>query len=69
MAGLRLYQWAAVVSVTAGIIISCVPAHLPALTPGITWQSLARAGFMWVFVQFMMGIDFPNSNRRFSRLA
>ena len=69
MAGLRLYQWAAVVSVLAGIIISCVPAHLPALTPGITWQSVARAGFMWVFVQFMMGIDFPNSNRRFSRLA
>ncbi|MFM8484913.1 MAG: prolipoprotein diacylglyceryl transferase family protein, partial [Bacteroidota bacterium] len=69
MAGLRLYQWAAVVSVTAGIIISCLPAHLPALTPGITWQSLARAGFMWVFVQFMMGIDCPNSNRRFSRLA
>ncbi len=69
MAGLRLYQWAAVVSVLAGIIISCVPAHRPALTPGITWQSVARAGFMWVFVQFMMGIDFPNSNRRFSRLA
>lgn len=69
MAGLRLYQWAAVVSVLAGIIISCVPAHLPVLTPGITWQSLAWAGFMWVFVQFMMGIDFPNSNRRFSRLA
>lgn len=69
MAGLRLYQWAAVVSVLAGIIISCVPAHLPALTPGITWQSVTRAGFMWVFVQFMMGIDFPNSNRRFSRLA
>ena len=69
MAGLRLYQWAAVVSVLTGIIISCVPAHLPALTPGITWQSVARAGFMWVFVQFMMGIDFPNSNRRFSRLA
>ena len=69
MAGLRLYQWAAVVSVLAGIIISCVPANIPALTPGITWQSLAWAGFMWVFVQFMMGIDFPNSNRRFSRLA
>jgi protein-S-isoprenylcysteine O-methyltransferase Ste14 len=69
MAGLRLYQWAAMVSVLAGIIISCLPARLPALTPGITWQSLAWAGFMWIFVQFMMGIDFPKSNRRFSRLA
>jgi hypothetical protein len=57
------------VSVLAGILISCLPARLPALTPGITWQSLAWAGFMWIFVQFMMGIDFPKSNRRFSRLA
>ncbi len=69
MAGLRLYQWAAMVSVLAGIIISCLPARLPVLTPGITWQSLAWAGFMWIFVQFMMGIDFPKSSRRFSRLA
>ncbi len=68
-AGLRLYQWAATVSVLAGIIVSTIPTTWPPLNPGLTWTSVGWGLFMWAFVQFLMGIDFPNSTKRFSRLT
>jgi hypothetical protein len=66
---LRLYQWAAVVTVLAGIIATFFEAPMPVLTPVIGWQSVAGAAFMGFFTQFLMGIDFPKSNMRFSRLT
>ena len=68
-AGLRLYQWAAIASVLAGILITTIKTTWPVLSPGLTWTSVAWAFFMWGFVQFLMGIDFPQSQKRFSRLA
>lgn len=68
-AGLRLYQWAAIVSVLGGIILSTIPTAWPAMNPGLTWTSVGWGAAMWVFVQFLMGIDFPNSTKRFSRLT
>ncbi len=68
-AGLRLYQWAAIASVFAGILITTIKTTWPVLSPGLTWGSVAWAFFMWGFVQFLMGIDFPQSQKRFSRLA
>ena len=68
-AGLRLYQWAATVSVLTGIFLSTIPTAWPPLNPGLTWTSVGWGLFMWGFVQFLMGIDFPNSTKRFSRLT
>lgn len=66
---LRLYQWAAIITVVAGMILTTIPYPMPDLTPVVTWRTFAWAAFMGVFVQFMMGIDFPQSQRRFSRLT
>jgi len=55
--------------VLAGIIVSTIPTTWPPLNPGLTWTSVGWGLFMWAFVQFLMGIDFPNSTKRFSRLT
>lgn len=68
-AGLRLYQWAATASVFSGMVLTAIPAGWPVLAPGLTWSSVGWGLFMWGFVQFLMGIDFPKSNWRFSRLT
>lgn len=69
--GLRLYQWFAITSVFAGFIVSAVPSGVrtasslvnPTLSVWVTSVVIGLA--YW----FAMGVDFPNSNRRFSRLA
>jgi len=66
---LRLYQWAAIITIVAGMIVTTFPYPMPELTPVVTWRTFAWAAFMGAFVQFMMGIDFPQSQRRFSRLT
>jgi hypothetical protein len=66
---LRLYQWAALVSVLAGMVLTCQRAPMPSLLPDISWYTMGWGAFMWIFVQFMMGIDFPKSTKRFSRLT
>ncbi|MBL7797627.1 MAG: prolipoprotein diacylglyceryl transferase [Saprospiraceae bacterium] len=66
---LRLYQWAAIVTILAGMVITTFPYPMPDLAPVVTWRTFAWAAFMGFFVQFMMGIDFPQSQRRFSRLT
>lgn len=68
-AGMRLYQWAATVSVLTGISLSTIPTAWPPLNPGLSWASVGWGLFMWGFVQFLMGVDFPNSTKRFSRLT
>lgn len=66
---LRLYQWAAVTTILAGMIITTCTYSMPDIAPVLTWRTFAWAAFMGLFVQFMMGIDFPYSQRRFSRLT
>jgi len=70
IAGLRSYQWLAILSLLVGMVFTTlVPAPGPS---GFTrphaelmWAALAMA----VITGFAMGVDFPASNRRFSRLA
>jgi hypothetical protein len=69
VAGLRLYQWAAIASVLAGIGCTFFETAMPGLTPGLSWKALTWGIVMWGFTQFAMGIDFPKSNVRFSRLV
>lgn len=68
--GLRLYQWLAIGSLLAGILCTLLPAEPRA--PGFaapTATLLVAAAGMALLTGFMMGVDFPGSNRRFSRLA
>ena len=67
-AGLRLYQWLATASVLAGATLSALdapPCPAPVWRWGLLAPALAFGGIVW----FALGVDFPNSQRRFSRLA
>ncbi len=66
---LRLYQWVAIITVIAGAIITSIPYSLVETSLHFSWEIIVYAvlaGFVGVFVT---GIDFPRSNRRFSRLV
>lgn len=68
--GLRIYQWASIFFVIVGIVLTCVPSPVSApFTPrydsGLLITSLV-SGFLYAFA---MGMDFPKSTRRFSRLT
>jgi prolipoprotein diacylglyceryltransferase len=67
-AGLRLYQWIAVATVVAGAAITTLPcenAPQPAFTP----LAAILAGVFGILSALALGLDFPESNRRFARLA
>lgn len=68
--GLRLYQWLAILSLVFGAVCTTLPAGAPPIgftapSPTLLWSALAMA----LLAGFAMGVDFPGSNRRFSRLA
>ena len=69
VAGLRVYQWMAIVSVVAGAILTAVrtaaapPVQLP--TP-LSWIAAAIVGAI-TYVAY--GVDFPRLDRRFARLV
>lgn len=68
--GLRIYQWFAVGSLAAGIGCTMFP-----MAPGVSgFSAPSGALIVWAVLMFVvfaaaMGLDFPGSNRRFSRLA
>jgi prolipoprotein diacylglyceryltransferase len=68
-AGLRLYQWAAIASVVLGAVMTATGNGGPAPTPEFSWNAILPAAAFGLVVCFAMGVDFPNSNRRFSRLV
>ena len=67
--GLRLYQWTAILSLLIGMGFTLLPTELPVLSPGFEWEILGAALIGGAFLIFAMGVDFPFSNRRFSRLV
>jgi prolipoprotein diacylglyceryltransferase/protein-S-isoprenylcysteine O-methyltransferase Ste14 len=69
VAGLRLYQWAAIASVILGAVFSVIASNMPAPSFQFSWNSLVPTAAFGLFVSFAMGLDFPDSNRRFSRLT
>jgi len=69
VAGLRIYQWAAVVSVLLGMLFSSFADGELAPGPSWSWGALLPAAAVGFVVFCAMGVDFPESNRRFSRLA
>jgi prolipoprotein diacylglyceryltransferase len=68
-AGLRSYQWLAVASVFTGVFATMVSNTGHPSTLSLNWQSLIAAAGFGMVVWFALGVDFPNSNERFARLA
>jgi prolipoprotein diacylglyceryltransferase/protein-S-isoprenylcysteine O-methyltransferase Ste14 len=66
---LRLYQLAAVVSVIGGALMTALGRSAAAPAPRFAWDTLPPALLFGLAVSMAMGVDFPNSNRRFSRLV
>lgn len=67
--GLRLYQWAALVSVLAGMAFTVIPVAPIFIQPEYGWEVWVAALLGGLFTFFAMGVDFPRSNARFSRLV
>ena len=67
--GLRLYQWTAIIVCIIGIAMTFIKVEPVVISPGFTWESLWFAAIGGFFAFFAMGVDFPFSNVRFSRLV
>jgi prolipoprotein diacylglyceryltransferase/protein-S-isoprenylcysteine O-methyltransferase Ste14 len=68
-ARLRLYQWAAVASVLTGALMTALGVSEPAPAARFEWSTLISSAAFGMLVCCAMGVDFPESNRRFSRLT
>jgi len=62
-------QWTAMASVLVGLIVTMMDNSPVAPTPEFGWLSLVAALAFGVSAWFALGVDFPNSKRRFARLA
>lgn len=67
--GLRLYQWIAIVSVIAGIAVTMVVDGYAPAVPDFDWHVLIMPIILGIITTGALGVDFPESNRRFSRLV
>jgi protein-S-isoprenylcysteine O-methyltransferase Ste14 len=67
--GLHLYQWTAIASIAVGIIMTVIQVEPVVISSGISWESILAAAICGFFLFFAMGVDFPYSNARFSRLV
>jgi protein-S-isoprenylcysteine O-methyltransferase Ste14/membrane-associated phospholipid phosphatase len=67
-AGMRIYQWLAIVSIFIGAILTCVP-NKTTLSFSFNIENIFLALITGLVVLFASGIDFPDSDRRFSRLT
>jgi hypothetical protein len=67
--GLPIYQWLAMGCLLAGIGLAALPSPVRPAWEGWTFAPLAYALPIGLLVGFCMGADFPESQRRMSRLA
>lgn len=67
--GLRLYQWIAAAGVVAGALLTTLPAPLLTQPLHPSFAALASAVAMGAITALALGVDFPGSSRRFSRLV
>jgi len=67
--GLAVYQWLALSFVMAGAVLTVLSSPSAPPIPRIDAHPLVYAVPFGLLVWFAMGVDFPESNRRFSRLA
>jgi hypothetical protein len=69
VAGLHVYQWFAVATLLAGVAVTMVPVAAAGAWHAPSSSLVAGALVMGVIYAAAMGLDFPGSSRRFSRLA
>ncbi|WP_242084897.1 prolipoprotein diacylglyceryl transferase family protein [Aestuariivivens sediminis] len=67
--GLRLYQWTAILSVVIGMAMTIVHIEAIKIPSDFGWETILSAVTGGLFTAFAMGVDFPYSNARFSRLV
>lgn len=67
--GLRLYQWTAILSIIIGIIMTIIQVDVVIIKSDFGLETFFAAIIGGLFATFAMGVDFPNSNTRFSRLV
>jgi protein-S-isoprenylcysteine O-methyltransferase Ste14 len=66
-AGMRIYQWIAVINILTGAAFTVIPkSEVLSFQPNII--SLIPAIGMGILITIASGVDFPESNRRFARL-
>jgi protein-S-isoprenylcysteine O-methyltransferase Ste14 len=67
-AGLRIYQWIALLTIILGIICTTIPCNIIPVfhfnLASVVWSIL-----IFIFATAAFGLDFPSSNRRFARLT
>jgi prolipoprotein diacylglyceryltransferase len=68
IARLRLYQWFALCQVVVGAFLTALGASGSAPTPQLNVAAVIAAAIFGVVYGFALGVDFPESSRRFSRL-
>jgi len=68
-AGLRLYQWVALLSVILGAYITTLTGAPPTTTPVPHPSSIAVGLVCGLLAWLVTGVDFPDSNHRFARLT
>jgi protein-S-isoprenylcysteine O-methyltransferase Ste14 len=67
-AGMRIYQWIAIINILIGAFFSVIPnSGILIFQPNI--ESLFLAIVTGILVTIASGVDFPESNRRFARLT
>jgi protein-S-isoprenylcysteine O-methyltransferase Ste14 len=69
VAGLRLYQWIAISTILFGALVTALGRSKAAPEPEFHWQALGVATVFGLVCWFALGVDFPDSNRRFARLT
>ncbi|MGE0815724.1 MAG: prolipoprotein diacylglyceryl transferase family protein [Vicinamibacterales bacterium] len=69
VAGLHVYQWLAVATLLAGVAVTMVPVAAAGAWHAPSSSLVAGALVMGLIYAAAMGLDFPGSSRRFSRLA
>jgi len=66
---LRVYQLLAIASVLSGIALTMVRSQARIGVPRFTWTVLGVSALFGLVTWIALGVDFPESDRRFSRLA
>jgi prolipoprotein diacylglyceryltransferase len=64
---LRLYNWVGIATTVVGAVMIAIPTP-PTPSPQFSWLAVVAAFAFGLIVWFAYGVDFPNSNKRFSRL-
>ncbi len=67
--GLHLYQWTAIASILVGVGVTMIPVKVVEIHPVFGWEIVFTAFLGGFLTFFVMGVDFPRSNARFSRLV